>query len=144
MASILKPACGVDTYLFPAKDVAVSCGRLNGFVIGTLIASILTFTIIYMIEAPITQDKKQKKEEENAKIGMIAIIWAVCLLGLPPLAGFLNGRNWMVSDIELKSYMRQGMSRERATEMYAKKLMAQYQAQATRSAGMNIASALRK
>ena len=140
VAGLIKPACGVDTFLYPAKDVAVSCGRINGYVAGAVLASIFTYIIV------LAQDNKDTPGtpffSDNQKYALIAATWAVCLLGVPPLAAYVNGRAWMVSDTELKAYMRQGMSRERATEMYAKKLMAQRQAAATASAGANIADAL--
>lgn len=132
--------CAVPTYMMPARDVAVSCGKQNGMVTA-IILTVITFFILLLGEKEEGGEKKTELRWQRAFIGTPLVGLASYLL-FPWLFGMSNGSQWEASQAQIEEYMRGGFTRAEALKQMQKMKMAQMQADATRDAGTSISAAI--
>jgi hypothetical protein len=136
MAYLINPKCGLPIYTLENKDTAVHCGKISGYIWSVILTIFIIITALYIYYGNMFDKKNNKKRYIfYTSISLtLALIWGV----FPSLNGWMNGRNWLVYDEQIGSYMKNGMTRDIAIQ----KVQELYQTSVQSSAISNIATAL--
>lgn len=126
MAGIFDPSCQVPSFYQTDSNIVDKCGRIGGYIIsGILTIFVVIGTIVSL--TTVTSDpiddmdpnkKKGSGKEKGVGIIIVLIISIIMLVliwfGIPSLSGFLARNAWQGYQLQIKSLMEQGLTRQQA------------------------------
>lgn len=154
MSGIFDPRCRVPSFYQTDGNVVNECGRIGGYIMAVILSIIVIIGTIIAISS-VTKDptddmdpKKNKNPGKEKGVGVaviliIAIILLVLIwIGIPKLSGFLATNAWQGYQLQIKSLMSQGLSRQEALNRIQTLQQTRMTADATMSGDANIAAAI--
>lgn len=152
MVSFFDYRCNVPSFTQTDVNLVEQCGRNSGYMffgILTILMVIGLFMIISNIMSERPSDDKDKEELDNKKKMNVVIVIILAILlemflywSLPKMTGYFAMNNWNSIQEEIKSFMKQGLTRGEALNRIQSYKESEMQSEATMDAGLNIANAL--
>lgn len=146
MSRYIDPSCATPVFQMTDKNVAARCGQLDGYI------SAVILSIVVLVGGLIWYNKSGEREEDgvivyvdknvNILYGMVALILLI-ILAVPYISSWISVVTYEGYQQQIKSLMKQGLSRKKALAQVQQLYQTEMQASATRQAGEDIASALR-
>lgn len=146
MSRYVDPSCATPIFQMDSEKVASRCGRLDGYFMSVAFSLLILFGgfIWYNKSGEIIENGVIVEAEKDVRIlfGTVALI-ALVFLVVPYLSSWFTVVTYQGYQQQIKSLMKQGLSKKKALNRVQQLYQTEMQASATRQAGENIASALR-
>ena len=142
MGNLLNPRdCARPLYLQDGFSTSVACGRLDGLVLGLLLAVALV-AFAWRTLSSARQDPEDPPRVSKAVVAAIAAAALAIPLSSWWLFGFFAGRRRLGYEGQMEGYRRHGVSDRDALQMMQNADLVAEQSAATLTAGSNIAAAI--
>ena len=149
MTSLFNPRCRVPTFQQTEGEIVKMCGRRTGYII----SSIITVVVLIISGLRINSLSKVKKTDKNKKpksntgkivstVFITLLVLTIIWLGIPNVIAFFQHNSWRGYQEQLQQLQKQGYSRRESLTQIQSLHQSDTQANATKTAGLNVASAL--
>ena len=146
MASLIEPGCATPIFQMSSLGLAKKCGGIKGFIIALVISIIITIVAVLMYNKSGKFKDQNGLEHQKTKNKWILIIGGALIVMLwiviPFISRWMAGQQYKGFQDQIKSLMNKGYSKQKAIDRVQSLQETKTRARATRSAGLDIASAI--
>lgn len=154
MSGIFDPRCRVPSFYQTDGNVVNECGRIGGYIMAAILSIFVIigaiFAIVSVMKDPtddmVPNKNKNSGKEKGVGVAVVLVITVILLvliwIGIPKLSGFLATNAWQGYQLQIKSLMSQGLSRQEALNRIQTLQQTRIAADATLAGDANIASAI--